>query len=64
MMSEAYELQVDKNGVQVINGSNNDHQMMEKGPQAKLDSSPSDNIVANETINNTFQKDVISPSKG
>ena len=64
MMSEAYELQVDKNGVQVNNGSNNDHQMMEKGPQAKLDSSSSDNIVANETINNTLQKDVISPSKG
>ena len=64
MMSEAYELQVDKNGVQVNNGSNNDHQMMEKGPQAKLDSSPYDNIVANETINNTLQKDVISPSKG
>ena len=68
MMSEAYELQVDNNGVSmsVNNGSNsnNDHQMMEKSPQAKLDSTSSDNNGVNETINNTINKDVVSPSKG
>lgn len=69
MMSDAYELQVDNNGVSMShnNGgsnSNNDHQMMEKIPpsQAKLDSFSSENNVANESIKST--KDVISPSKG
>ena len=69
MMSDAYELQVDNNGVSMShnNGgsnSNNDHQMMEKIPpsQAKLDSFSSENNVASETIKST--KDIISPSKG
>ena len=69
MMSDAYELQVDNNGVSMSHNnsgsnSNNDHQMMEKIPpsQAKLDSFSSENNDGNETIKST--KDVISPSKG
>ena len=71
MMSDAYELQVDNNGVSMSvnnsgSNSNNDHQMMEKMPpsQAKLDSFSSEINVANDTVNNTIPKDVISPSKG
>ena len=69
MMSDAYELQVDNNGVSMSHNnsgsnSNNDHQMMEKMPpsQAKLDSFSSENNVGNDTIKST--KDKISPSKG
>ena len=62
MMSEAYELQVDTNGISISMNTNQSTEKVSPKVSGKIDMSSSDNM--SEPMNNSTTRNVTTPSKG